>query len=425
MSDWAAFASLDGLLPMPAAFAAALLPAAAGLRLALVGGAVRDLLAHRVHRDPWQGLQDLDLVVEAPQDKGGTCEPAAHRLAQALQAIDPSAIRFCHVHWAYGTVELQWEDLLLDLATARSESYPVPGENPVVQPGTLESDLARRDFSVNAMALLLAGDRVELIDPHGGLADLQARRLRLLHQASLRDDPTRLVRGARYGARLGFSLDGASLEQAREVLRIWPWAWRHGDDPAQAPAALGTRLRIELELLLEREPWERALSLLQDWGALVLLDPALQANRSWRRRLLWARRLGLPPLVALVQGASDPLGLAARLQLPHAQQRGLVRWLALRLALTQASGSDSWAPSRWCALLEAKEHGPMAVALALAAGDCPRRPLWRWWCCWRHVRPPCTASELMAREGLLPGPELGARIRQLRAELLDDPTNNV
>ena len=73
----------------------------------------------------------------------------------------------------------------------------------------------------------------------------------------------------------------------------WPWPWRPGDPPEQAPPALGTRLRMELELLLEREPWQRALTLLQGWGGLLLLDPGLQADHSWHRRLLWARRFEL------------------------------------------------------------------------------------------------------------------------------------
>ena len=169
---------------------------ARGQRLALVGGAVRDLLLHRVHRDPWRGLLDLDLVVSdgtpelghqppgAGRDGAAPADiapPAAHRLALALQAQDPAALGFCHFHDAYGTVELELHGVLLDLATARCETYPEPGENPLVTSGVLEDDLARRDFSVNAMALVLEDGSGQLLDPHGGLADLESRRLRFLH----------------------------------------------------------------------------------------------------------------------------------------------------------------------------------------------------------------------------------------------------
>jgi tRNA nucleotidyltransferase/poly(A) polymerase len=111
---------------------------------------------------------------------------------------------------------------------------------------TLEEDLRRRDLSINAMALDLVSGT--LLDPHGGQADLKLRQLRFLHHGSVRDDPTRLVRGARYAARLGLELDALSADQAAATLAQWPWPWRQGDPPAEAPSALGTRLRMELEL---------------------------------------------------------------------------------------------------------------------------------------------------------------------------------
>ena len=410
----------------------------ASQRLALVGGAVRDLLLHRVHNDPWRGLLDLDLVVEGPGS--ALVEQLEQELAVRGQ---PDAIARSQVHGAYGTVELELgvagQSLLLDLATARLETYPVPAENPQVRFGALEDDLARRDFTINAMALVLAGGidgSQQLLDPHGGQVDLRRRLLRLLHPQSLRDDPTRLLRGARYAARLGFDLAPESLTQATTTLAAWPWPWRPGDPPQQAPAALGTRLRMELELLLEREPWPQALAALQRWGALVLLDPLLQVDPNWLRRMRWAQRLGLPLMVALIAGAADPLALAARLQLPHGQHKLLASWLALRerLALEAASGSvDGQGQSanpqgldaaRWCALLEAPGCAPEAVALGLAAsagGLQPwrqwRRPLLRWWARWRHIQAPLQASDLIA-QGVEPGPALGARLRQLRAEAL-------
>ena len=379
---------------------------------------MRDLLLHRVHRDPWRGLLDLDLVVSDGPPERDHQPPAAHRLARALQAQDPAALGFCHFHHAYGTVELELHGVLLDLATARCETYPEPGENPVVSPGVLEDDLARRDFSVNAMALVLDGSSGQLLDPHGGLADLESRRLRFLHGCSVADDPTRLVRGARYGARLGFRLDAASLEQVSATLAAWPWRWRHGDPPELAPPALATRLRMELELLLEREPWRQALALLQEWGALLLLDPALQADQHWRRRIALAQRLGLPPLVALVAGASQPLALAERLQLPHRQHRLLAQLAELGERLEAAGPTHAWSVSRWCALLEGQGLSAEAVALAIASGVGPRRALLRWWLRWRQLKAPLSAADLIAA-GQRPGPELGERLRALRAERLD------
>ena len=385
--------------------------AAADSKVALVGGAVRDLLLHRVHNDPWRGLPDLDLVVE------GHASAFVSRLVETLPA---QSLRGIREHGQFGTVELEvvieGQPLLLDVASARAETYPVPAENPRVTLGGLADDLARRDFSINAIAFDLASG--ELLDPHRGQVDLQQRCLRLLHSASIRDDPTRLVRGARYAARLGFALEPSSRQQAVKTLKAWPWSWRPGDPPALAPAALGTRLRMELELLVEREPWAEALQVLQQWGALALLDPALQADTQWPRRLRWAARLGLPLLVALVAGARQPLALAERLQLPHRQHRLLAQWLELRRRLVeqQLEGSPAL-PEHWCALLEASGCSPEAVALALACSSGPRRPLLRWLLRWRQVKAELTAADLLAA-GMRQGPELGQRLRQLRAERL-------
>jgi poly(A) polymerase len=391
---------------IPAPLPAVLQAVAREQRLALVGGAVRDLLLHRVHNDPWRGVPDLDLVVE------GRASDLVRRLELALS---PGALRAAQEHGDYGTVELELAiagaPVLLDVASARAETYPQPGDNPVVRLGALADDLARRDFSINAMALDLASG--ELLDPHGGQLDLQRRQLRLLHAGSLRDDPTRLVRGARYAARLGFALEPVSAEQARATLAAWPWPWQPGDPPGLAPPALGTRLRMELELLLEREPWRRALAALQQWGALALLDRQLQADRHWRQRLWWAQRWGLPPLAALVAGAADPLALAERLQLPHRQQRMLAQLLQLRRRLAGGQIQPAGAAD-WCALLEAPGLSAEAVALALALGQGPRRPLLRWLLRWRLLKPARSAEQLLAA-GWRPGPALGAELRRLRS----------
>jgi poly(A) polymerase len=264
----------------------------------------------------------------------------------------------------------------------------------------------------------------QLLDPYGGQQDLAARQLRFLHPHSLRDDPTRLLRAARYAARLGFGLAPDALQQAASTLEAWPWPWRPGDPPQLAPPALATRLRMELELLLEQEPWLQALTTLQGCGGLMLLDPALQADHRWRWRLVWAGRLGVPPLLALITGAADPLGLAQRLQLPHGQQVQLRQWLGLRQALARLEEGGSPRPDRpsaWCALLEQSGFSPQAVVLALVTGAQPRRPLLRWWLAWRHVCSPQDGVALI-REGWAPGEAMGRELRRRRGELLDRST---
>ena len=354
--------------------------------LALVGGAVRDGLLHHEHRAPWRGLPDLDFVVEG----------SAAALAETLQTrCGVERVPELRVHGAYGTVELMLDGVLLDLASSRQEHYPAPGFNPVVEPGDLAQDLARRDFTVNALALELpvqppADSALQssfVLDLHGGQAHLAHRQLAFLHDGSVADDPTRVIRASRYGARLGFSLAPEASHQISSTLRSWPWGWRIGDAPEKAPPALATRMRMELELLFAREPWRQALRLLQAWGGLALLDPALQQDPLLLRRLAQAQRLGLPLLTALVAGADDPVALAARLQLPLQQQR-VLQQLADMLQWLQAQLDrewSNWSAAEWSEALEQQGVAPEAVAHAacLLAADSATagvwKPLLRWW----------------------------------------------
>ena len=165
-----------------------------------------------------------------------------------------------------------------------------------MQAGTLIADLVRRDFSINAMAFdLVAG---ELIDHHHGLEDLAKGQLRFLHGKSVQDDPTRVIRAARYAARLGFQLAAESREQICSTVAQWPWTWGPWGCTFVCTAGLATRLRMELERLLEREPWPEALDLLEHWHAMPLLDPQLQNDPRRLQRLRWARRLGSPLMPA-------------------------------------------------------------------------------------------------------------------------------
>ena len=375
--------------------------------LAFVGGVVRDGLLHQRHGVAWRGVPDLDLVVEGD----------ARQLALSLQRICGSErLTSCREHGSFGTVELCLDGVLLDLATARRESYPAPGENPVVQAGTLQADLVRRDFSVNAMAFdLISG---ELIDPHGGQRALQRRSLELLHRGSISDDPTRVVRAARYAARLDFDLAEDSLEQIRHTLERWPWSGSTGDARTKAPPALSTRLRMELDRLFQREPWETALPLLQGWDAMSLLDSALQHDPAWLQRLMGASRLGVPLLPALLLGAADSIAVAKRLDLPGQQVKALGQCRDLLAWLQQDAPPPGAPPSQWCCALETSGWSAEAVVLAVCHRPAVWRILLRWWGRWRHVRSPLTAAELI-QAGWSPGPGLGAELRRLRWQRID------
>jgi len=376
-------------------------------RLAVVGGVVRDGLLHQLQRQPWMGVADLDLVVE------GDAAAVATALQQRCGSIRlPRLIE----HGSFGTVALTLDGMAVDLATARAEVYPAPADNPVVRPGTLETDLLRRDFTINAMALdLLSG---ELIDRHSGCTHLAERHLVFLHEGSVSDDPTRLIRAARYGARLGFELSPEALNQVEDTIARWPWPWRPGDPADQCPPALSTRLQMELQRLIEHEPWQEALDRLDRWGALVLIDPALQRDPERSRRLRWAHRLAVPLLPALLSAAERPLETAQRLHLSGAQLQWLEQLPSLRRWAENEAPPLQALPSQWTEALEAAGWNPGTVALLICERPQTWRPLLRWWGRWRHGRASLTARDLIAA-GWSPGPALGAELRRLRLVELD------
>jgi tRNA nucleotidyltransferase (CCA-adding enzyme) len=206
--------------------------AAQGAPIFLVGGAVRDLLLGRARTD-------IDVVVE------GEAAAVAVRLGGEILGQG----RFATARAEVGGVEV-------DLASARSETYAHPGALPEVNPATLAEDLARRDFTINAMAVPLLGEP-ELIDPHGGADDLAARILRVLHPGSFGDDPTRALRAARYAARFGFDLAAETEALLRE-------------------ADLGTvsweRVEAELRKIAAEPEAARVSELIREWGLLRLRE---------------------------------------------------------------------------------------------------------------------------------------------------------
>ncbi|WP_115024792.1 CCA tRNA nucleotidyltransferase [Synechococcus sp. UW69] len=376
-------------------------------RLALVGGVVRDQLLLQRCAHTWSDIPDLDWVVEGD---------AAALVAELIHQLGSERINGVEEHGAFGTVTFQLDGISVDLATARREHYPAPAENPIVRLGTLQADLARRDFTINAMALDVVNN--ELIDLHDGQKDLVAGQLKFLHSGSVQDDPTRVIRAARYAARLGFELAGESREQIRITIEKWPWNWSQGDEAFSAPPALASRMRMELGRLLEREPWAKAFDLLEEWGALTLLDPQLQTDQRRTERLRWAQRLDLPLMPALLVAATDPVAIAQRLQIHGKQQKWVQQCGAIRDWLVNTAPSSEANPSIWSTAIEQQGWEPEAVALAVSLRPVKWKPLLRWWGRWRRIQAPQTARELIA-EGWQPGPGIGEELRKQRKAAQD------
>jgi tRNA nucleotidyltransferase (CCA-adding enzyme) len=371
-----------------------------GLPVAAVGGLVRDLLLGRTG-----DRTDLDLVVE------GSAAALAHRLAQSLSG---HAVE----HATFLTATVAFSDgRRIDLTTARSESYRAPGALPSVEPASLADDLARRDFSLNALAIRL--DRAawgRLVDTTGGLSDLRARRIRVLHPCSFLEDPTRILRAARLSVRLGCRIDGTTRRLAGQASRLDVYR-----------ELSGVRLRAELELILaERRP-AAALAEADRLGLRSLLGRGSGRDRPSG---VVERRLG----ATLAPGALETLGpdapLALALLALAGDGMGVDGW-AQRLVLAPAVGdairqaarnapdilarlARARGPSAAFAVLQGAPEVTLAWARSLARDGRARRYLDAFLRRWRRLPPLATGDDL-ATLGVPPGPGMGALLRELRA----------
>ncbi|MDH3211086.1 MAG: hypothetical protein OEM05_01250 [Myxococcales bacterium] len=396
-----------------AAVVAAVIAEADARRLAvyLVGGPVRDLLLGR-------DVGDVDLIVEQGGDGRDPLE--------ILRAAAPPQARVTE-HDRFGTITLKAFDVSVDLATVRRETYAYDGALPTVAAGSLEDDLRRRDFTINALALPLSrlalSRRADVVDLADGVADLERRRVRVLHPRSFHNDPTRALRAARLAPRLGFALTRGSRNALRDALRDGAFGRVSGD-----------RLRREIVKLFEDARLgldsARALRLLDDWHVLGALEPGLSLAREAAPAL---RRLGrvivAPPWPS---GRWNPWvsGVAVWLA-PHAPSLRLrtLRRLSVRGAAVRRIGEFPRARDGWLrALGRARGRGAIDSVLSgldedqlhalLVCAPAPvQRRILRYAAEDRARRAPVSGEDLVAMG--LRGPAVGRGLMRIRAAFLD------
>jgi tRNA nucleotidyltransferase (CCA-adding enzyme) len=352
----------------------------------LVGGAVRDML---LGGSPY----DLDLVVD-----GDT--------RRVLSRLGGEAV----IHDRFGTSTVKIDGFSYDVARARREIYPRPGALPEVTPAGLEEDLRRRDFTVNAIALALGGSTPgELHAFPGALEDLERRRLRVLHGRSFIDDPTRLLRLARYRARLRFEIDEQTLALAREAL----------ERNALATVS-GHRIGNELRLMMrERDP-VAALGALRE----LELDRAIDTRFGIDDEDIARQALELLP----TDGHLGRLALAVAAQrLPDEDLRRLLDRLGFEAGERDVIATTATRSQALARELDAADRAseiavaafgapPELVALAGALG--PADQAAQWLKHFRHVELEIDGRELLAA-GVPEGPALGRGLRAALAAKLD------
>ncbi|MDX2254748.1 MAG: hypothetical protein NW214_04460 [Pseudanabaenaceae cyanobacterium bins.39] len=379
--------------------------------------------------------KDIDLVFD-----GG--EGAGLEVAIALHQYFPESK--LQIHEKFQTAELLWEGsstgFAMDLATAREEHYAYAGANPEVIATDLWTDLYRRDFTINALALSLSSvdqDSYEIIDLFGGLSDLQAQQVRAIREGSFVEDPRRLFRAVRFAVRLGLKL---APETRTEIL--------HTTASGIHDAIGGMRLRSELIYTLAEAKSGQMFALLQELGALRCIHPDLclpsDANsfaHQWRRSQYWLKQLyrlyphllpksyvpkdlsssqdlnfGLLGLELLLSYLPPHITKHLELNLTPEQQNRQIKVADLREHLPPQNAQD-FSISAITNYLQ--RFDPITIIL-VAAQSSPyhRRILWQYLTHWQAIKSPLTGSDLLEL-GYRSGKEVGEILHKLRSATLD------
>ncbi len=401
-----------------------------GWHLYIVGGAVRDLLL--ANPDEPLLLPDIDMVVDGFHNAADV--GAGVELASAILQIYPGAR--LDVHGDFQTAALLWhnddklDSLCIDIATARTEFYPYPAANPVVEASSIRQDLYRRDFSINALALRLTPPQPgKLLDFFGGLLDLQAKQIRVLHANSFIEDPTRIYRAVRFAVRLGFHLEKQTEEYIRYAIESGVYD-RTAQQNSKTPA-LQTRLKSELKYILQTSYWKPALQMLGELNAsecihstlkinddllkqLGLMERCLQKFDSEEKRFThWQMRLE----VIVAHLAPEYTGKVAKnLQFPDDSIKRLENLAAAKSnVIENLEKCDK--PSQVVKLLR-KYDLPMLIFIALQSSRKIRKQIWHYLTVLSNIEAPLNGNDLK-KLGYKPGPQYKEILDGLLAATLD------
>jgi tRNA nucleotidyltransferase (CCA-adding enzyme) len=397
-----------------------------GMALYIVGGFVRDLMLERPS-------VDFDLVVEGDAivlgkslaERYGGRVTTHRRFGTAKWQLSKIRTRLAQSLQTEDEIRLEVEDFpeALDLVTARREFYTHPTALPTVERGSIKLDLHRRDFTINTLALRLDGRHYgDLYDYWGGLADLGAGLVRVLHSLSFVDDPTRILRAVRFEQRFGYRIEERTLELLEQAVSLMD-------------RVSGDRLRHELNIILGEPHWEEMLARLAELGVFAEIGAEIPWDETAADRIRLGMETDPPPewklhilrdgyplktalayvLWWLVLPAERARATAKRLRLPGWLRDALLAAIGLWDEQDKLSGA---APSEVVGRFEGVP-GLALLAYWLALEDsAAQEQVDRYFQKWQHVQPVTSGHDLREMD-LPPGPGYGQILERLRAAWLD------
>ena len=379
------------------------------IKVAFVGGYLRDLLIKKIHQNTFVRSIDIDIIIE------GSALSLAHFIKKNISNVDLCLIKEFEL---YNTVEMDINNIKVDIASAREEIYFGPGLNPSVRDSSIYKDLQRRDFTINTIAYEVS--RQEVYDLYNGIEHIYKKELHLLHQNSISDDPSRILRCAKYASRLGFKISESSLNQSRKTIRQWPWnITKKISYPKFAPG-ISIRIRMELTEIFKNENLGRVIKELIEWDLISILDKSIKVDSKFLRGLKRVKQLDGKFILYLLKDSLSLDNSCERFYLNKKEKAILENYLEIKKSLKLNEHNFlNFSPSKWTKYIEDNNFDIETVKLIISDGGIFWKPFFRWFFIYRFVKSSKNGEELK-KEGWDQGKGLGNEIKRLRYLAIDN-----
>ena len=379
------------------------------IKIAFVGGYIRDLMINKIHKLNSINPSDLDLVVE------GSAISLAKFIKKNIKDVEICLIKEFEI---YNTVELNINNLKIDIASAREEIYEAPGLNPIVKEATILQDLKRRDISINAIAFEIPTRKIH--DLFEGINHIKKKKIHLLHKNSIRDDPSRLLRCAKYSSRLNFQITKSSLAQSQQTIKSWPWIYQYKKNRFVFPPGISIRIRMELSEISKLDNLSKIISKLNSWQVIALLNEDIKINNKFTRGLRWIKKLDGNEILYLMKDSISNEIICQRFLINKKDQKILNEYKCIKSKFEKNKEEyKNFSASNWTAFIEDNNLDPETIKLLISESILFWRELFRWLFIYRFIKS-TKNGQILKEEGWVEGKNIGDEIKRLRYINIDN-----
>ncbi|MBK16539.1 MAG: tRNA nucleotidyltransferase [Prochlorococcus sp. SP3034] len=379
------------------------------VKIAIVGGYIRDLLIKKIHNIDHYNFIDLDVLIE------GSAMSLAKFIKKNIHNVELCLIKEFDI---YNTVELNIENLKVDIASAREELYISPGLNPSVKDSNINQDLKRRDFSINAIAFEILENKI--YDLFEGISDIKNKELNLLHNNSIKDDPSRILRCAKYASRLKFDISETSLKQSKYFINHWPWECSENESRIKFPPGISIRLKMELAEIFKNDNVSEIIGFLYKWKVISLINKNIKLDTTFLRGLRWIKKLEGNLMLYLLKDSYPLKEHCDRFYINTKEVKILYEYLKFKNILkNETEKYMKFSPSEWTKFIEENNINQDTVKLLIADGGLFWRPFFKWLFIYRYIESGKNGDELI-REGWSEGKAIGEELKRMRYLQIDN-----